>query len=98
MKKQMTLKLTIVGFVSMALMSGAAFAKAAEMTKPKGAVGTGITKEGQPKSNQFWWPDQLDLSALRDHDDKSSPYGSEFDYAKAFSTLDLDAAIKDINT
>jgi catalase-peroxidase len=73
MQKKMTLKSTIVGFFSMALMSGVAFAESAEMTKPKGAMGTGSVKEGQPKSNQFWWPDQLDLSALRDHDAKSNP-------------------------
>jgi catalase-peroxidase len=101
MKKQhVFLKSTIAGLVSMVLMTGSAVAETAEMTKPKGAMGTGNanTKDGQPKSNQFWWPDQLDLSALRDHDTKSNPYGAEFDYAKAFSKLDLEAAKKDIDT
>ena len=98
MKKQVILKLTIAGFVSVALMSGAAFAQSAEMTKPKGAVGTGITKEGQPKSNQFWWPDLLDLSSLTNQDTKSNPYGADFSYAEAFNQLDLDAAKKDIDT
>ncbi|MFT6992479.1 MAG: hypothetical protein ACJASL_004479 [Paraglaciecola sp.] len=83
--KQIILRTTVAGFVSMVLMSGAASAETTEMTKPKGAMGTGNVKEGQPKSNQFWWPDQLDLSALRDHDAKSNPYGAEFDYAKAFN-------------
>ena len=73
-------------------------AKIAEISKPKGPIGVGSVVEGQPKSNKFWWPDQLDLSALRDHDIKSNPYGPDFDYAKAFSQLDLDAAKKDINT
>ena len=41
----------------------------------------------KPKSNQFWWPDQLDLSALRDQDSSSNPYGEDFDYAKAFAGL-----------
>jgi catalase-peroxidase len=98
MKKQIILKLTMVGFVSVAIMSGAVFAESAEMTKPKGAVGKGTIKEGQPKSNQFWWPDLLDLSALRNQDAKSNPYGADFDYADAFSQLDLDAAKKDIDT
>ena len=49
------------------------------------------------KSNQFWWPDQLDLSPLRDHDIRSNPLGEEFNYAKAFESLDLDAAKKDID-
>jgi catalase-peroxidase len=35
-------------------MTGSAIAETAEMTKPKGAIGTGSVKEGQPKSNQFW--------------------------------------------
>jgi catalase-peroxidase len=50
-----------------------------------------------PKSNQFWWPDQLDLSKLRDHDSRSNPYGDDFDYAKEFSKLDLEAVKKDLN-
>ncbi|MEJ5369473.1 MAG: catalase/peroxidase HPI [Bryobacteraceae bacterium] len=49
-----------------------------------------------PQSNKFWWPDQLDLSPLRVHRPDSNPYGKEFDYAKAFSTLDLKAVKKDI--
>ena len=51
---------------------------------------------GEPKSNQFWWPDQLDLSPLRDHGKSSSPLGDDFDYAKAFNSLDLSAVKKDI--
>lgn len=70
---------------------------AAEISKPKGAVGSGHVKAGQAKSNQFWWPDQLDLSALRDHDSRSNPLGENFSYAKAFSNLDLAAAKKDID-
>ena len=31
------------------------------------------------KSNQFWWPDQLDLSSLRDHDKRSNPLGEDFE-------------------
>jgi len=53
---------------------------------------------GQPKSNQFWWPKQLDLSAVRDHDARSNPYGADFDYAAAFNALDLNAVKADINT
>ncbi|MGQ9919455.1 MAG: catalase/peroxidase HPI [Bryobacteraceae bacterium] len=49
-----------------------------------------------PQSNKFWWPDQLDLSPLRAHRPDSNPYGKDFDYAKAFSTLDLKAVKKDI--
>ncbi|WP_160153873.1 catalase/peroxidase HPI [Microbulbifer sp. ALW1] len=51
---------------------------------------------GEPKPNSFWWPDQLDLSPLRDHSKTSSPMGEDFDYAKAFNSLDLNAVKKDI--
>ncbi|MBL4566838.1 MAG: catalase/peroxidase HPI [Porticoccus sp.] len=48
------------------------------------------------KSNQFWWPEQLDLSPLRQHVPESNPLGEDFDYAKAFSSLDLEAVKNDI--
>ena len=49
--------------------------------------------QGTPKPNQFWWPDQLDLSPLRAHGAASNPLNADFDYAKVFATLDL-AAVK----
>ena len=51
----------------------------------------------QVKTNSFWWPDQLDLSPLRDHDIRSNPLGESFSYAQAFNSLDLSAAKQDIN-
>ncbi|MEM0514763.1 catalase/peroxidase HPI [Pseudoalteromonas sp. YIC-827] len=50
----------------------------------------------EPKSNQFWWPEQLDLSPLRAHGVESNPYGDNFDYAKGFESLDLKAVKEDI--
>jgi catalase-peroxidase len=50
----------------------------------------------KPKSTQFWWPNQLDLGPLRQHDIESNPYGKNFDYAKAFSRLDIGAVKKDL--
>jgi len=49
------------------------------------------------KPNQFWWPDQLDLAPLRDHDPRSNPLGDDFDYAQAFAELDLAAVKGDID-
>ncbi len=43
-----------------------------------------------------WWPERLDLSILRQNDQKSNPMGKDFDYAKEFSTLDLKAVKGDI--
>ncbi len=71
---------------------------AAEISKPKGAMGSGHAKIGEAKSNQFWWPDQLNLAPLRDHDLRSNPLGKDFDYAAAFESLDIDAAKRDIDS
>ncbi len=51
---------------------------------------------GEPKSNQFWWPEQVDLSPLRQHSPASSPMGPTFNYAEEFATLDLAAVKQDI--
>lgn len=51
----------------------------------------------EAKTNQFWWPDQLNLAPLRDHDSRSNPYGKDFNYAKEFAKLDLAAVKKDID-
>ncbi|WP_237068357.1 catalase/peroxidase HPI [Microbulbifer guangxiensis] len=47
-------------------------------------------------SNQDWWPNKLDLAPLRLHAAKSNPMDEDFDYAEAFSKLDLDAVKQDI--
>ncbi len=59
---------------------------------------TAFSAAGEPRSNQFWWPEQLDLAPLRQHAAESNPLGEEFDYAKAFATLDLKAVKQDIKT
>lgn len=51
---------------------------------------------GAAKSNQFWWPEQLDLSPLRSQDLQSNPYGDDFNYAEEFITLNLTEVKKDI--
>lgn len=47
-------------------------------------------------TNKDWWPRALDLAALRQHEAQSNPYGADFDYAKEFSALDLDAVKADV--
>ncbi len=46
--------------------------------------------------NRDWWPNQLNLSILHQNSHKSTPMGQDFDYADAFSQLDLAAVKKDI--
>jgi len=52
--------------------------------------------DGKPIPNDFYWPDRLDLSPLREHMAESNPYGADFNYAEEFKTLDLAAVKKDI--
>lgn len=47
-------------------------------------------------TNDFWWPNQLDLSALRQHGAESNPMGANFRYAEEFKTLDLQALKADL--
>jgi len=48
-------------------------------------------------SNQDWWPNQLNLRILNQDSPLSDPMGEEFDYAKEFKSLNLDAVIKDLH-
>ncbi|MGE0703123.1 MAG: catalase/peroxidase HPI [Vicinamibacterales bacterium] len=49
------------------------------------------------RGNAEWWPNQLNLRLLHQHSSKSDPMGEEFDYAKEFNSLDLQAVIKDLH-
>jgi catalase-peroxidase len=48
-------------------------------------------------TNRDWWPNQLDLQVLHQHSALSNPMGEEFEYAKEFKSLDLNAVIKDLH-
>ena len=47
-------------------------------------------------TNRDWWPNQLDLKCLHPNPPAGDPMGKDFDYAREFKTLDLDALKKDI--
>jgi catalase-peroxidase len=49
-------------------------------------------------TNRDWWPNELNLRVLNQHSAKSDPMGEEFDYAKEFQSLDLNAVVKDLHT
>lgn len=48
------------------------------------------------QSNTDWWPNLLNLRILRQHSSKSNPMNEDFDYSKAFTSLDLKAVKQDI--
>jgi catalase-peroxidase len=50
----------------------------------------------RPMSNRDWWPEQLDLRVLSQHAPRTNPMGENFDYAKEFATLDVDALKRDL--
>jgi catalase-peroxidase len=61
--------------------------------------GTGPGKRavaGGGTSNIDWWPNQLNLRILHQHDTKSDPMGEDFDYAEEFAKLDLPALKEDL--
>jgi len=51
---------------------------------------------GSGTSNRDWWPNQLKLNILRQHNELSDPMGKTFNYAEEFKSLDLAAVKKDI--
>ena len=48
-------------------------------------------------SNQDWWPNQLNLNILRQHDSKANPMDAGFDYREAFKGLDYKALKQDLH-
>jgi len=55
-----------------------------------------VSKPITPNTNKDWWPNQLDLSVLRQHSSLSDPMDPSFDYTKAFKSLDYIALKNDI--
>jgi catalase-peroxidase len=60
-----------------------------------------LTQDGpmerrEARTNKDWWPNQLDLSVLRQHSSLSNPMGEEFDYTEAFNSLDYAALKQDL--
>ncbi len=67
----------------------AAAGKAAKEVPTQGVIGMG-------RSNQDWWPNQLNLHILRQNSSMSNPMDEDFNYAYAFQKLDYEALKKDL--
>ncbi|HET7349984.1 MAG TPA: catalase/peroxidase HPI [Marmoricola sp.] len=53
-------------------------------------------KTSRPRSNQDWWPNQLNLQVLHQHSERVTPLDPDFDYRKAFEGLDVEALKQDL--
>jgi catalase-peroxidase len=53
-------------------------------------------KTGRPRTNQDWWPNQLDLQVLHQHSPASNPLCAGYDYREAFGRLDVEALKRDL--
>ncbi|WP_107656991.1 catalase/peroxidase HPI [Nocardia suismassiliense] len=60
------------------------------------AIPSPTVKEGRPRTNKDWWPEQIDVSVLHAHSSKSNPLGEDFDYPAEFEKLDVDALKADV--
>jgi catalase-peroxidase len=47
--------------------------------------------------NEHWWPDRLDLAVLHQNNQLADPMAADYDYAREFNSLDLNAVIKDLH-
>ncbi len=53
---------------------------------------------GEGAQNKDWWPNSLKVNILRQNSSLSNPMGTDFDYAKEFSSLDIEEVKKDLKT
>ncbi len=60
------------------------------------AIPSPTPMESRPRTNQDWWPNQLDLDVLHAHSPVSNPMGADFDYTEEFKTLDVEALKQDV--
>lgn len=104
MKKPLLITLICVAFLLVGCQQNEVKAIAGE-APAKGECPFGFTSEGPSgglnvsndgKTNRDWFPNQIDLSVLRQHAAKSDPMGNEFDYSEQFESLDYDALKKDL--
>ncbi|MEY2406172.1 MAG: catalase-peroxidase [Acidimicrobiaceae bacterium] len=60
------------------------------------AIPSPTPEAGRPRSNQDWWPNQIDLQVLNRTSPDSDPLGGDFNYAEAFTGLDVEALKRDL--
>jgi catalase-peroxidase len=60
------------------------------------AIAAPTPAQARPRTNEDWWPEQLDLRVLHHNWPQATPTGADFDYAEEFATLDIEALKRDI--
>jgi catalase-peroxidase len=60
------------------------------------AIDSPTPKSSRPRTNQDWWPNQLDLKVLHAHSPNGNPMDESYSYAEAFQGLDVDALKQDL--
>lgn len=98
MKKMLTALGVMLASVSMAQDAKKANNQTNAPTEPVAKSATTQNREAALRgtTNKDWWPNQLNLDLLRQNSSLSDPMGAEFDYRKAFNSLDYNALKKDI--
>ena len=91
-----TLRAFLMGSAACAMTVPAFSPANAAETETTMGEDTSVRAKINGMTNEDWWPERLDLSQLRQHEAMSNPYGSDYDYAKEFASLDLDAVKADI--
>jgi catalase-peroxidase len=57
-----------------------------------------MTTHDMGTGNIDWWPNQLNINVLHNNPNIGDPMGDDFDYAKEFKSLDLNAVMADLKT
>ncbi|MEV4754382.1 catalase/peroxidase HPI [Micromonospora sp. NPDC049559] len=60
------------------------------------AIPSPTPKPSRPRTNQDWWPNQLNLQVLHQHSPRANPMGESFDYRREFAALDVEALKRDL--
>ena len=58
--------------------------------------GGAFTSANMTPTNATWWPNQLNIRVLHNNPEVGDPMDPDFDYAKEFKSLDLDAVVNDL--
>jgi catalase-peroxidase len=71
-------------------------ATSSESESENPAIPSPTVKSTRPRTNQDWWPNQLNLQVLHQHSPRSNPMGEDYNYPDEFAKLDVEALKQDV--